>query len=177
MYPTERLYLKTAAEVQVEEILDYLNENKKHLEPFEPIRKDVFFTFREQSIQLSYDLKYLRDMTGLKLFLTKKTNTEIIGILTFSQIVMGPFKSCYIGYSLDHRYLRQGYMIEAVRKGIEIVFDDYGLHRIEGNVMPKNIASINLLKKLNFKEEGLARKYLQINGVWEDHLHYTLLNE
>jgi len=43
--------------------------------------------------------------------------------------------------------------------------------------MPKNEASLGVVKRLNFKKEGVAKKYLKINGKWEDHIHMVLLNE
>jgi ribosomal-protein-alanine N-acetyltransferase len=69
-----------------------------------------------------------------------------------------------------------GYMTEAVKKGIEIMFQDYGLHRIEASIMPRNIRSLKVTQKLGFQEEGLSPQYLKINGKWEDHLHMVLLN-
>ena len=68
-------------------------------------------------------------------------------------------------------------MTEAVQKIIEFAFQEVKLHRIEGNVMPKNLASRAILKKCNFICEGISKKYLKINGIWEDHLHYVLLND
>lgn len=56
------------------------------------------------------------------------------------------------------------------------MFNEYKLHRIEDTVMPKNIASLKVLEKLNFKNEGLSKKYQKINGRWEDHIHMVLLN-
>lgn len=67
-------------------------------------------------------------------------------------------------------------MTEVLKKGIEIMFDKYGLHRIEATVMPKNRPSLKVLEKLNFKNEGLSEKYQKINGRWEDHCHLVLLN-
>jgi ribosomal-protein-alanine N-acetyltransferase len=60
---------------------------------------------------------------------------------------------------------------------MEIVFNDLGLHRIEANVMPKNKPALNLLEKLGYYNEGIAKKYLKIDGVWEDHIHMVYLNE
>lgn len=177
MYTTDRLVLKTADEINVEDIMEYYRENKQHLKPYEPIREEGFYTYRNQSIQLSYDLEHLKNHTGLKLFITKSERNRIIGILNFSQIVMGGFCSCYLGYGLDEHFVGHGIMTEALEKGIKIMFEDYGLHRIEGNVMPRNTKSIAVLKKFDFEEEGLAKRYLKINGVWEDHIHYVLLNE
>lgn len=60
---------------------------------------------------------------------------------------------------------------------VKFAFDNLRLHRIEANVMPRNKASLRVLEKNNFINEGLATKYLQINGIWEDHIHMVLLNE
>ena len=68
-------------------------------------------------------------------------------------------------------------MIEALRAAIVIIFKELKLHRIEANIMPRNRHSMNLVKKLGFEYEGLAKKYLKINGKWEDHIHMTILNK
>lgn len=60
---------------------------------------------------------------------------------------------------------------------IRYAFDELRLHRIEANIMPRNSASLKMVEKLGFSSEGLARKYLKINGIWEDHIHMVLLNE
>ena len=90
---------------------------------------------------------------------------------------MGAFLSCYLGYKLDKDEINKGYMTEAVKKGVEVVFNELGLHRIEANIMPRNKASLRVVEKLGFYNEGLAYKYLKINGKWEDHIHMVLLNE
>jgi ribosomal-protein-alanine N-acetyltransferase len=68
-------------------------------------------------------------------------------------------------------------MTEAVKKGIDIVFNEFGLNRIEANIMPKNIRSLRVVQKVGFYNEGTAYKYLKINGKWENHIHMVLLNE
>ena len=68
-------------------------------------------------------------------------------------------------------------MSEALKKIINIAFNELKLHRIEANIMPKNLASQKLVQKFSFKNEGLSKKYLKINGLWEDHYHYVLLND
>jgi [ribosomal protein S5]-alanine N-acetyltransferase len=57
------------------------------------------------------------------------------------------------------------------------MFQELGLHRIEANIMPKNKRSLRVVEKLGFYNEGLAYKYLKINGKWEDHIHMVLLND
>ena len=108
--------------------------------------------------------------------LQKGEEDKVIGALTFSNIVKGVFLSCFLGYNLDKDEINMGYMTEAVKKGIEIMFQDYGLHRIEASIMPRNIRSLKVTQKLGFQEEGLSPQYLKINGKWEDHLHMVLLN-
>lgn len=60
---------------------------------------------------------------------------------------------------------------------IAIAFRDLELHRIEANIMPHNKASLRVVEKQGFQFEGLAKKYLKIDGKWEDHIHMVLLNE
>ncbi|MDF2805036.1 MAG: alanine acetyltransferase [Anaerocolumna sp.] len=98
-------------------------------------------------------------------------------MISFSNIVRGAFLSCHLGYSLDEQYINQGYVTEAIRTGIEVIFKEYKLHRIEANIMPRNLRSKKVCEKLGFKEEGLAKDYLKINGKWEDHIHMVLLND
>lgn len=57
------------------------------------------------------------------------------------------------------------------------MFNDFGIHRIEANIMPKNKRSLRVVEKLGFYNEGIANKYLNINGKWEDHIHMVLLND
>jgi len=57
------------------------------------------------------------------------------------------------------------------------MFNEFGLHRIEANIMPKNKRSLRVAPKLGFVNEGTASQYLKINGKWEDHIHMVLLND
>lgn len=106
----------------------------------------------------------------------KNDNKKIIGTVAFMNIIYGPFLSCYLGYRTDEHENGKGYTTEAVKKGLEYVFNELNLHRVEANIVPYNPASIRVVEKLGFKLEGRSEKYLQINGKWEDHLHYVMLN-
>lgn len=107
----------------------------------------------------------------------KEQPSEVIGFVSLNNIVKGAFCSCFLGYQLDAEHINHGYMTEAVNCVVDFAFKTLQLHRIEGNVMPKNKASRAVLEKCNFVNEGISRKYLKINGVWEDHIHYVILNE
>lgn len=178
MYETERLILKTAEETSPLQVLQYYNINKNFLKPWEIEKEEGFYTIENQTENIECEKNNLKNGTGLKLFITLEEDTDkLVGIVNFSNIIWGGFMSCFLGYSLDRNMTKKGYMSEAIKKGIDIIFNEYEVHRIEGNVMPRNHDSINLLKRLKFIEEGIAINYLKINGIWEDHIHMTLLNE
>jgi ribosomal-protein-alanine N-acetyltransferase len=67
-------------------------------------------------------------------------------------------------------------MIDCLQEAFKYIFTTIKLHRIEANIIPSNQPSIHLIKKLNFIEEGYTREYLHINGHWEDHIRYALIN-
>lgn len=78
--------------------------------------------------------------------------------------------ACYLGYSVDHSYQGRGVMYEALDTLIQMVFSQFGLHRIMANYMPRNERSGRLLQRLGFEKEGYAKDYLKIAGRWEDHI-------
>ncbi len=68
-------------------------------------------------------------------------------------------------------------MTEALRQAMALAFDDLGLHRLEANIQPGNVASIALVKRLGFKQEGFSERYLKIGGQWRDHERWALLSD
>ena len=138
----------------------------------------MFFTSDFQKIQLDRDFSYIRQEKMLILWIFKKNEPEkIIGNVSFTNIVRGNFLSCTLGYKMDVEELNKGYMTEAIEKGIDIIFNDYALHRIEAHIMVSNKRSLRVLEKLKFSVEGLSKSYLKVNGKWQDHINMVLLNE
>lgn len=87
----------------------------------------------------------------LRLWIVKKNDdTKIIGSIAFDNIIRGAFLSCHLGYKLDKDEINKGYITEAIQKGIDIMFNEFGLDRIEANIMPKNKRSIRVVEKLGF---------------------------
>lgn len=178
IYETERLVLKVIDKSYAELVIDYYLNNKCFLEQWEPMKKKEFYTKQYQEEQLDKELSNIENNNALRLWIFKKEDeNRIIGTVGFSNIVRGAFLSCTLGYKLDKNEINKGYITEAIQKGIEVMFNEFGLHRIEANIMPKNNRSIRVVEKLGFYNEGLAYKYLKINGKWEDHIHMVLLNE
>lgn len=101
---------------------------------------------------------------------------EIIGWISFTNIVRGIFQACNLGYKLAEDAQGHGYMTEAGRAGIDFVFGTLRLHRIMANYLPHNDRSSAVLSRLGFEKEGYAKNYLFIDGKWQDHILTSLLN-
>ncbi|MEG1858361.1 MAG: GNAT family N-acetyltransferase [Pseudoflavonifractor sp.] len=171
-YATDRLILTLATPALAEAVAEYYLRNQDFLRPFEPVRTDAFFTARGQRALLKQEAKLAREDRGYRFYLSlRETPTRVIGLAGLNNLVRGGFQSCFLGYKLDEGLLNRGYMTEAVRKLSELAFSELALHRIEANIMPRNVPSLRVAEKAGFVHEGLAVKYLNIGGVWEDHIH------
>lgn len=102
---------------------------------------------------------------------------RFVGQVTAGNIVRGSFNSCYLGYWIDERVARRSIGTIAVALVTDHCLGPVRLHRVEANVRPENAASRRLLEKLEFREEGLHRRYLLIDGAYRDHLGYALTTE
>jgi ribosomal-protein-alanine N-acetyltransferase len=102
-------------------------------------------------------------------------SSGIVGVINLSQIFRKGFQNAYLGYYGMVAFARRGLMTEAVRLATRYAFDEVGLHRLEANIQPGNVASIALAKRVGFRKEGFSRRYLQINGIWCDHERWALL--
>jgi len=176
-YYTDRLELRPLAIEDVELLKDYLQRNRSFFEEWDPLHEDDFYSIESLTRLIQTGIEENNIRKGLRLYLFKKETPRIIGSIGLSNIVYGAFLSCFLGYKLDAEEINQGYMTEGLKKVIEIGFREYGLHRVEANVMPKNVRSIRVLEKLGFTKEGESAKYLKIHGRWEDHYHYVILNK
>jgi len=100
----------------------------------------------------------------------------LVGQLTVGGIAWGSLRSAHIGYWVDQRVAGRGIMPTAVAMATDHCFAT-GLHRIEINIRPENMASRRVVEKLGFRPEGLRPRYLHIDGDWRDHLSFALTAE
>lgn len=151
-----------------EDVFRYYMKNEKYLRPFEPDREDNFYTLPVQKRNLieSYKQFLNGDSVNFGVYKSKK----FIGKIQISNIVMGVFKSAFVGYSIDEDEQGKGYMKEALRLVCEYAFNEMGLHRLEASTLLDNEKSQRVLKACGFKELGVSEKYLFINGKWRDHI-------
>lgn len=175
---TKRLKLKVLDANFSNIVLDYYVRNKDFFKPWVPEYEEEFYSEEYQRKNLDLDYKFVDLGLSIRYWILKKDDDKrIIGDFAYSHIIRGVFHSCYLGYKIDKDENGKGFATEAIRKGNEMMFEHFRMHRIEANIIPRNTASIKVVKKLGFVEEGLSKKYLKINGKWEDHIHFVLLNE
>jgi ribosomal-protein-alanine N-acetyltransferase len=99
------------------------------------------------------------------------------GQLNVAGIVRGSMNSAHIGYWVDQRVAGRGVMPTSVALAVDHCFGVLGLHRIEVNIRPENVASRRVVEKLGFRDEGIRKRYLHISGDWRDHMTFALCRE
>lgn len=175
---TERLILRTLKAEDDGIFYDYLMRNYDFFKPWSPEYDNQYRNKDTFKARIGYLVKEEIEGRTIKFALFKKEDSsKIIGTIVLSNIVRGPFLSCYLGYRIDGEENGKGYATESIGKVVEYAFSSLKLHRVEANIIPRNKASIRVVEKLGFNCEGLSHKYLKINGVWEDHLHYVKIND
>jgi len=174
---TERLILKSARTSFAEEVLAYYRKNEAFLAPFEGEKGKDFFTLEGQQKILSEEEASCKGETMKRFYIFEKATSELIGVISLSNIVYGCFHSAFLGYKLSFDKCNRGYMKEAVRAISSYAFSILGLHRLEANILPENLASQAVVKGCGFVYEGRSEKYLKINGKWREHLHFALFND
>ncbi|HWT27268.1 MAG TPA: GNAT family N-acetyltransferase [Mobilitalea sp.] len=176
-HDTQRLTLKTLNKDAAPMILAFYDENKANFEPWEPKRSDNFYTLAYQKASLSAEYHQMTEGKLLRYWVfLKDYPDEVIGSVCFQNFLMGPYLSCSIGYKFSNRFNHRGYAYESIQKGIEIMFEEYHLHRIEAFIMPNNLPSIRLIERLKFTHEGISYSFANINDEWSDHMRYALIN-
>ena len=150
--------------------------SRDFLMPWEPLWAPDELSRASFRRRVRHYLRDLREDVGYALFIHDVGSDALVGGLTLCNVRRGVTQSCTLGYWVGAKFANQGYMTAAVRAVVPFVFDSLELHRLEAACLPTNTASMRLLERTGFKREGLARRYLRINGAWQDHLLYALLD-
>jgi ribosomal-protein-alanine N-acetyltransferase len=101
----------------------------------------------------------------------------LVGQLAVSSIVRGALNSGSLGYWVDERRAGRGIMTIGLALAVDHCFGPARLHRVEANIRPENLRSRRLVERLGFRDEGLRRRLLHINGSYRDHHCYALTQE
>jgi ribosomal-protein-alanine N-acetyltransferase len=150
--------------------------NRDYLSEFEPPRPESHYTLEGQARLVEIDRERW-DAAARYAFGIFLSSGEVIGRVALDNVVMGAWHNATIGYFVDGAATGRGFATQAVALACRFAFEDAGLHRVQGAVMPNNKASARVLEKVGFRHEGLAQRYLFIDGAWRDHDIYALTAE
>ena len=171
---TRRLVLMPPSMAHFEQWVALRMASRAFLAPFEPLwpADDLTRAAFRQRVK-----RYRSDHYGYAFLIFTQANHTLVGGITLSRVMRGVAQSCSIGYWIGEPHIRQGYMHEAITGLLPEIFERLRLHRLEAACMPHNQASVRVLEKAGFQQEGYARDYLKIAGQWQDHLLFALLEK
>ncbi|MNW55099.1 putative ribosomal N-acetyltransferase YdaF [compost metagenome] len=175
LYDTSHGIYISLLQIQDADVLLKLRlRNKEHHQPFEPLRDDDYFTLESQQRLLAQRVEdSLEDrayMFGIFLL-----DGMLIGQITISNVVRGVGQFADIGYFIDYALQGKGYTSAAVDLILKFAFRSLGLHRVQAAILLHNDGSRRVLEKNGFLAEGIARRFIKINGQWQDHRTYAIL--
>ena len=149
--------------------------SRDFLQPWEPIWPEDDLerpAFRRRLVAYSREVDA---GTAHPFFIFRTSDDALVGGVTLSNVRRGVAQMATLGYWMGQPYAGQGHMTAAIPPLVAFAFGALRLHRVEAACLPDNEASHRLLIKSGFREEGMARAYLKINGSWRDHLLFGIV--
>jgi ribosomal-protein-alanine N-acetyltransferase len=151
--------------------------SRDHLTPWEPVWQRDELTRSAYRRRVRHYHREAREDLGYAFLIFSDGEDRLLGGLSLSNVRRGVTQAAVLGYWLGLPFVRQGYMTAAVAAIAAYTFEELHLHRLEAATMPNNATSIRVLERNGFRREGIARRLLKINGVWEDHVLHALVAE
>ncbi|MFC5447903.1 GNAT family N-acetyltransferase [Paenibacillus aestuarii] len=176
-YTGERIYIRFFEVSDAEALLSLHKRNREFFQAFTPLREESYYTLDKQISNIHSWEEDRKKGTKFNFGIFLKETDELIGDISLFEVIRGPLQKAMMGYSLDAAHNGKGYMSEAAKLVVRYAFEHEKLHRLEAGVKPSNGGSLRILEKAGFQREGIARKNVKINDVWEDHVMLSLLYE
>lgn len=163
-----RTYIAAPTKHKARVYLDFLERNESYHKPW------VYYSCDLKS----YDHYLNRIKRGITqgFFIIDIKSDALVGVININNIQLGSLRMASLGYCGDQSCAGGGYMTEGMELVLKYAVEDIGLHRIEANIQPGNIASKKLVKRLGFQKEGFSPDYMQIDGKWRDHERWAILD-
>jgi ribosomal-protein-alanine N-acetyltransferase len=151
--------------------------NREFMKPYDPRQPDHFFTRAGQDAHVRMSIQQWLDDRAFGFGVFELSTGELIGRVALSNVVRGAWQNATLGYWIAGNKNGRGYGTEAVQLVTRFAFFNAGLHRVQAAIMPRNARSIRVIEKAGYRFEGESRRYLSIDGVWEDHHIYAMTAE
>jgi len=163
------MHIKIVDEIDAQRLVDFYQTSRLHLQTWEPERSDDFYT-ESYWQELLRQRRLEMDAGRAVFFIALDDAGNVIASCNLTNIVRGSFQAAYMGYAVAAAWEGKGIMKQLCEYVVNYGFSELQLNRIMANYLPHNIRSEKLLAGLGFEREGYARRYLQINGDWQDHV-------
>lgn len=161
--------LRPLAQTNAVAMLELRRRNRDFFRPFEPVTDDSHFTLAAQRQTIEGSLEEWASDREYGFGIFSDGGGTLVGRIRLSAIYRAAWQNANLGYYVDGDHNGRGVATEAVGLVTRFAFDQARLHRVQAAVMPRNVASVRVLEKNAYRLEGLAERYLQIAGAWEDH--------
>jgi [ribosomal protein S5]-alanine N-acetyltransferase len=158
-------------------MLALYRRNADFLRPWDPARPSGFYTLAFQQEVIRTGLADEAADRAYTYGIVVQATDELAGRLRLSNVIRGVFQNAYLGYWLDEEQNGRGLMTEAVGLALTDAFSALRLHRVQAATLTHNHGSMRVLLKNGFRREGLAERYLQIDGRWQDHILFAVTSE
>jgi ribosomal-protein-alanine N-acetyltransferase len=172
-----RVYLRQPAMPDYPAWAELRALSRQHLAPWEPqwARDELTRSaFRRRLRQVQREA---RDDQGYAYFIFSEADASLLGGLNISNVRRGVAQTASLGYWMGAPHAGRGLMTDAVTAAVRFAFGTLRLNRLEAACLPNNQASARVLEKVGFQLEGRARRYLKIDGRWQDHDLFALLHD
>jgi [ribosomal protein S5]-alanine N-acetyltransferase len=165
--------IRVVSEEDAGPLADVLVRNRHFLAPWDPVREDTYFTADGQRVLLAQALR--RYQQGIDWPGVITVGDEPVGRVNLNNVVLGAFCSADLGYRVDQAHNGRGVATAAVGAVVQVAFAELGLHRVQAGTLLHNRGSQRVLERNGFTSIGVAPRYINIAGRWQDHLLYQRL--
>lgn len=173
----ERVRLRPLEVDDADELLRVSLENREFFAARESRRPGEYYTLDVQRRRIEDGRKMLAERTGALFGVFLSESEELIGILGLFGVIGGGFQDARIGYMIAERHSGSGFATEAVTLSLAYAFETLDLHRLETGVQLDNPASMRVLTKAGFRDEGMSPSWVKIAGAWVDCKRFALTRE
>jgi [ribosomal protein S5]-alanine N-acetyltransferase len=172
-----RLYLRPFESSDAADLLRLNLENRAFFEPRESPREAEYYTLDGQLAHIEAGQKMLAERSGAIFGAFLRETGELIGLVALFGVIRGGFQEARIGYMFAEGHSGKGYATEAVELALPYAFETLDLHRLETGVQLDNPASMRVLAKTGFREEGISLRWVNVADGWADCKRFALTRE
>lgn len=168
---SQNLIIRLATADDAQSLLElHLENDFDHFRPWRPTLPYQAHTKEFWMRKIANSLQEFIQGKSVHFIFHRKEDSRIMGCLNFGNFERGAFQNCRLGYKTHKDFAGKGLTSEALEVAIKYLFETLHFHRIEANFIPSNQASKRVLEKLGFEFAGISKRYLKINGQWQDHV-------